>query len=123
MSTARRIVGGGFLVAGGVNAGIALTDPQTYATFADQSYLPFVTSAWHDVVMAHPTAWILLLAAGEIALGALLLSDRRPAVRVGWGGVRTFQVLLMLFGFGFWLWSLPALAVLLPVARRDLNRG
>jgi fatty acid desaturase len=26
---------------------------------------------------------------------------------------------LMLFGVGFWLWSLPALAVLVPLARAD----
>lgn len=39
---------------------------------------------------------------------------------VGWVGVLLFQVLLMLFGLGFWLWSLPAIAMLLWLARRDL---
>ena len=40
--------------------------------------------------------------------------------RIGWVGVLTFHVLLMLFGLGFWLWSVPAIALLLYLARRDL---
>ncbi len=40
----------------------------------------------------------------------------------GWVGVLLFQVLLMLFGPGFWLWSLPAIALLVWLARRDLAK-
>ena len=36
-----------------------------------------------------------------------------------WYGVLAFHLLLMLFGFGFWLWSIPALVVLVWLARRD----
>ena len=43
------------------------------------------------------------------------------ALTVGWVGVLLFHVLLMLFGPGFWLWSVPALALLLFLARRDLG--
>lgn len=115
---ARRFVGGFYLVMGGINAGIVAADPQTYETFANGSFWPFVTRAWHDVVMAQPYFWFLALAAGEVVLGLLLLHGGRAA-RAGWIGVITFHVLLMSFGFGFWLWCLPALAFLVPAARAD----
>lgn len=117
-SAVRRFVGGFYLVSGGVNAGIVVADPETYRTFADESFWPFVTDAWQSVVMAHPVAWILALAAGEVTLGLLLLRGG-AAAKVGWAGVIAFHVLLMSFGFGFWLWCVPALLLLVPVARAD----
>lgn len=114
----RRFVGGFYLVMGGINAGIALADAETYRTFADGSFWSFVADAWQQVVMAHPLAWILLLAAGEVVLGLLLLRGG-PAARAGWAGVLVFHVVLMSFGFGFWLWSIPVLAALVPAARAD----
>jgi hypothetical protein len=114
----RRLVGGFFLVMAGVNAGIVAADPQTYSPFADGAYWSFVTTTWHDLVMPHARAWFLLLAAGELVLGLLLLRGGRAA-RVGWVGVIAFHVLLMAFGFGIWTWSLPALALLLPAGRAD----
>ena len=68
--------------------------------------------------MADPAVWGLLLMAGELTLGTLLLVGGRAA-RWGWYGVIGFHLLLMLFGFGFWLWSVPALVVLVLLARRD----
>jgi hypothetical protein len=70
--------------------------------------------------MAHPAVYGLLLAAGETSLGILLLVGGRFAT-VGWAGVIVFHVLLMLFGYGTWLWCLPALAVLVHLARRDTS--
>ena len=78
----RRFVGGFYLVMGGINAGIALADAETYRTFADGSFWSFVADAWQHVVMAHPVSWILLLAAGEVVLGLLLLRGG-PAARPG----------------------------------------
>jgi hypothetical protein len=103
---------------GGINAGIVAADPETYRTFADGAYWSFVTTTWHEVVMAEPHVWFLLLAAGEIVLGLLLLHGG-SAARLGWAGVIGFHVLLMSFGFGIWLWCLPALAFLVPAARAD----
>ena len=114
----RRFVGGFYLVMGGINAGIVAADPDTYRTFADGAYWSFVTDTWRDVVMAHPVPWILALAVGEVVLGLLLLRGG-AAARAGWIGVIAFHVLLMSFGFGFWLWSVPALLVLVPAARSD----
>ena len=115
---ARHVVGGLYLVTAGINAGLVLADPSTYQHFADESFLPVVRRLWEDVVMATPTPWFLLLAAGELLLGVLLLLGGRAA-RIGWVGAVLFHVLLMLFGVGFWLWSLPALALLVPAAWAD----
>ena len=116
--TIRRFVGGFYLTMGGINAGIVFADPHSYQHFADGAYLGFVTEHWNDIVMAAPAFWGLLLAAGEIVLGSLLLHDG-PIARIGWVGVIAFHVLLMLFGPGIWLWCIPALAVLVPAARAD----
>jgi hypothetical protein len=114
----RRFVGGFYLTMGGINAGIVFADPQTYQHFADGAYLGFVTEQWQAIVMADPALWGLLLAFGEICLGTLLLQGGR-AVRIGWVGVLSFHVLLMLFGPGIWLWCIPVLVVLVPACRAD----
>jgi hypothetical protein len=116
----RRLVGGFFLVMGGVHLGIVGADPQTYDAFADHPLFPFVREGWQQIVMAQPAFWGVCLMVGEIGLGTLLLVGGRAA-RWGWLGVITFHVLLMLFGVGFWLWSLPALVLLTWLARRDLS--
>jgi hypothetical protein len=111
-------VGGFFLTMGGVHVGIVAGDPQTYRHFADGALFGFVRTGWVDVFMAHPAVWGLVLAAGEVVMGSLLLAGGRAA-RAGWVAVVTFHVLLMLFGWGFWVWSVPALALLVAFARRD----
>lgn len=112
------VVGGFYLVMGGVHLGIVAANAQTYRHFADAALFGFVRDGWHDVFMARPHLFGLLLAAGEVALGTMLLWGGRPA-SFGWCGVITFHVLLMLFGFGVWLWSLPAIALLATLASRD----
>jgi hypothetical protein len=116
---AREIVGGFYLTMAGVHLGLVSADAQVYRHFADHGLFPFVRDGWQTIVMAHPSIWGLLLMTGELTLGTLLLVGGRAA-RWGWIGVIVFQALLMLFGFGFWLWSVPALVVLILLARRDL---
>lgn len=118
----REIVGGFYLVMAGVHLGLVSADAQVYRHFADDGLFPFVRDGWREIVMAHPAVWGLLLMAGELTLGTLLLVGGRAA-RWGWLGVIVFQALLMLFGFGFWLWSVPVLALLVFLARRDLAHG
>jgi len=115
----RQVVGGFYLTMGGVHLGLVSADAQVYRHFADRGLFAFVRDGWQHVVMAEPAVWGLLLMAGELTLGVLLLVGGRAA-RWGWAGVILFQVLLMLFGFGFWLWSIPALVLLVVLARRDL---
>lgn len=120
-SLGRSVVGSFFLVTGGVHLGIVVADPEFYRPFADGAVLPFVRDGWTDIVMARPELYGLLLMAGEIALGVCLLVGGRAA-RVGWAGVIVFHLLLILFGWGFLFWVVPSLAILVPLARRDLAR-
>jgi len=117
----RRFVGGFFLVTGGIHIGIVAADTSFYGPFADGA-LPAVRTAWADVFMAHPAAWGLAVAAGEIALG-LCLFGRGRAVAVGWAGVIAFHLALLLAGWGFWMWSIPVLALLVPAALADRRAG
>ena len=112
------VVGGFYLSMGGVHLGIVAADPATYRNFADAGLFAFVRDGWQDVFMAAPEAFGLLLAAGETVLGIMLLLGGRFAT-LGWVGVIVFHLLLMLFGFGIWLWCVPALALLVYLARRD----
>jgi len=114
------VVGGFYLSMGGVHVGLVAADPQIYRPFADEALFPLVRDGWHDVFMSAPAAFGLLLALGETVLGVLLLIGGRAAT-VGWAGVIAFHVLLMLFGFGIWLWCLPALAALVVLARKDTS--
>lgn len=117
----RTLVGGFFLVMGGVHLGLVAADPEVYRHFADHGLFAFVRDGWQTVVMAAPRVYGLLLMAGEVAAGGLLLAGGRAA-QVGWTAVIAFHVLLMLFGWWVWAWSLPALAVLVTLARHDLGR-
>jgi len=116
----RSLVGCFFVMMAGVHLGLVAADPGVYRHFADDALFGFVRSGWREVFMADPAFWGLCVMAGELVLGALLLIGGRAAT-VGWVGVLTFHVLLMLFGPGFWLWSVPAVALLLFLARRDLG--
>jgi hypothetical protein len=116
-----RAAGGFFLTMGGVHIGIVAADTETYRHFADGALFGFVRTGWAEVFMANPMVWGLLLATGEILMGSLLLRGGAPA-RVGWGCAIAFHVLLMLFGWGFWAWSVPALLVLVRGARTDWRR-
>ena len=110
-----RIVGSFFLFTGGIHLGLVAADPEFDRHFADEALLPFITSAWQDVFMANPSAWGLALSLCQVALGVLLLLGGSWAT-IGWAGVIAFHLGLMLIGWGYWLWSVPALAILVPSA-------
>ena len=116
----RTVVGGFFLVMGGVHLGLVAADPQVYEHFADNGLFPFVRTGWRDIVMAAPALYGLLLMAGEVTAGALLLTGGRAA-RFGWAAVIAFHVLLMVFGWWIWVWCVPALALLTWLAANDLR--
>jgi hypothetical protein len=117
----RSIIGCFFLVTGGVHLGIVAADTDFYRPFADEALFGFVRSGWRDVFMSAPAAWGLAVCAGELAIGMLLLTHG-PTAQLGWCGAIAFHVLLMLFGFGFWLWCVPALLLLVSLAIRDWPR-
>ena len=102
----------------GVHLGIVAADPQTYASVPAQSPWAFIQTAWADIFMANPRLWGLFAAALEVSLGVLLLVGGR-ASKLGWVGVIAFQFPLILFGWAYLAWSLPAVAVLYRAARHD----
>ena len=112
------VVGGFYLSMGGVHLGLSSRRSRDLPALR-RCWSVRVRSRWlAEHLMAYPTAFGLLLAAGEAVLGILLLLGGRAAT-YGWAGVVGFHLLLMLFGFGIWLWCIPALAVLIHLARLD----
>lgn len=100
-----------------VHAGFAIGDPQAYRSFADTALFDWVFRGWQDIFMADPRLWALLLGAGELLIAALLIFARR----LGFAGVVVFHLALMLFGWGFWLWCVPALAFAVPAAVHEFR--
>lgn len=113
--------GGFYLCMAGVHIGMVGADAQVYASMDDTSPWGFVKDGWTDVFMANPEFWGLFAAALEITLGVLLLVGGRPA-RVGWIGIIAFQVAVLLFGWMYLWWSIPAITVLALAARHDWRR-
>lgn len=118
----RKIVGGFLLYSGGIHLGIVAAGSDLYASFANEALFPAITGAWNGVFMSNPSAWGLLTSFAEAVLGVLLLHGGTGA-KLGWIGVIAFHMALMLFGWGFWLWSIPALAFLVPSALKDWQAG
>jgi hypothetical protein len=107
-----------FLWTSGIHVGIVAADPGLYRHFADGALVPGLSAAWRSTFMAHASVAGLLVAAGEATL-ALLLLGPWPWRRVGWIGAIAFHLALMCFGWGFWLWCVPALALLVRGAAAD----
>ena len=77
----RTAVGGFFLVMGGVHLGLVSADPQVYQHFADDALFDFVSTGWREIVMAARALYGLLLMAGEVTAGALLVTLARRDLR------------------------------------------
>lgn len=106
-----------FLWASGVHVGIVSGDPELYHDVADGAWMPGVLTAWREIFMAHPAFWGLLIGIGEFAIGAALLAGGRVA-DFGRAGAVAFHLGLMTLGWGYWMWSVPALLLLLGPGRR-----
>ncbi|MER7251385.1 hypothetical protein [Kribbella sp. NPDC000426] len=102
-----------------VHVFLALATPRSYDGFADTAFFGWVHDGWQNIFMAHPTVWALLLAAAELTIAILLVK----VPRVGYVAVIAFHLALMLFGWGFWLWCVPALAFAVPAARNSFRSG
>lgn len=114
-----RYVGWFFLWTSGIHVGIAAAGPDLYRHFADGALVPGLTSLWRSVFMAHAGASGLVLALGEATLALLVLLGSGARRRIGWVGMITFHLALMCFGWGFWVWCVPALALLVRGAVHD----
>jgi hypothetical protein len=107
-----------YVASAGVHCVLVATNPEAYRDFADHAVAPFVATAWHDVFMSDPTAWGLTVALAEVLLASALLIGGGWR-RLGYAGVIAFNLALTLFGWGFWLWSAPALLLIVPLALAD----
>ena len=105
----------------GVHLGVVVADPQVYASYGENASMGWVSTLWADVFMARPSLWGLVAAAVEITIGVLLLVGGR-ASKLGWVAVGTFQVALILLGWGYLLWIVPALVLAYLAARHDWPR-
>lgn len=110
-----------FLWTSGIHVGIVAADPDSYRSFADGA-LPAVREAWSGVFVSSPVAWGLAVAMGELLIGLATLRSGRWTV-LGLQGAIGFHLCLLLFGWAFWLWSLPALGVLVRGAVREARRA
>ena len=85
--------------------------PKSYDSFADGSWWSFVTHAWRSVLVPNVSYLIPVLIAFEAAVGVLILTRRYR--RTGIAAAIVFNAALILFGWGFCIWSVPVIALLL----------
>jgi hypothetical protein len=106
-----RAFGGIFLASAVTHATLVMVTPHSYEAFANGSWWPFVRHAWHSVFVPNTAFFITLLIMFEAAVGLLILSryDRRTGI----AAAIVFNAALILFGWGFCIWSVPAIALLL----------
>jgi hypothetical protein len=106
-----RAFGGLFLAGTATHIILLTTRPSSYDSFADGSWWPFIGHAWRSVLVPNVHYLIPLLVLFEAAIGLLILS--RAYRRIGIGAAIAFNAALVLFGWGFCLWSVPVIALLL----------
>jgi hypothetical protein len=114
----------GVMFTGGaaIHVAIVVTGTESYRHFADTAFIPLVKQVWLSVFMAHAALLGLLLAAFELAVGLLILAGARKTV-LGLVAAIAFHLGLMLFGWGFWFWSIPMLAMLVALLRYDFGNA
>lgn len=112
-----RVFGGIFLAGGLAHLLLLSLDSSAYDSFADSSYWPFITHAWHSVLVPNVYYLVPLLAVFEAAVGAAILSRRYRMAGIAAAG--TFNTALMLFGWGSAIWSVPVLALLARFALQE----
>lgn len=120
--------GGMFLGSAIVNVVLGIVAPGSYDSFADGSWWPFVRHAWHSVFVPNVGYFIALLVMFEATVGILILIRRYR--RIGIAAAIAFNAALILFGWGFCLWSVPVIALLLwywrveaASAREEITRS
>lgn len=102
----------------GVHLGVVVANPQVYASYGEAASMEWVSRLWAQIFMANPAFWGLVAAGLEVLIGVLLLVGGR-ASRLGWVAVAAFQVALILLGWGYLFWIVPALAIAVLGARHD----
>jgi hypothetical protein len=92
-----------------------------YSGFADGASTSFVRDTWESLVVPHHLLFIGLLIAFEALAGVLVLVEG-PIRQAALLALIAFNVLLLSFGWGYLVWSVPlsvALSLLWRAGRRD----
>jgi hypothetical protein len=110
-----------FLAGAATHVILVTVRPGSYNAFADGSWWSFVTHAWRSVLVPNVYYLIPLLAAYEFAVGLLILSQAHR--RIGIAAAVAFNATLLLFGWGFCLWSVPVIAALLRFGYLEVLRS
>jgi hypothetical protein len=98
--TAGRVVGGLLLLGGGCfNVWLGTTNPSAYASFGTLAVLDFYKAVVAAVFPAYGTPFILAIAAGQLASGAMLLLGGRW-LRLGALGGLLFSLGIAPLGIG-----------------------
>ena len=96
-----------------------------YSGFADGASTSFVRDTWESLVVPHHTLFIGLLVLFEALAGVLVLVPG-PVRQAALLSLIAFDVLLVSFGWGYLVWSVPmvlALSLLWRAGRSRDSRG
>jgi hypothetical protein len=111
-----------FLAAGVFNAYTAFTTPESYLMYGEMALLPFYQAFIYGFFAQNTTALVLLIAAGQIAVGALL-ANRGFFLRLGVLGAIVFLAAIAPLGVGSaFPFSLIAIVALLVMQARLRRR-
>ena len=102
----------------GIHVGVVAANPAVYASFGAATPFNWVSTAWATVFMANPKFWGLFAAALELLIGVLLLRGGQSA-KLGWIAVVAFQLGLILLGWVYLVWIVPAIIIAVLAARHD----
>lgn len=108
----RVLFGGMFVLGAAAHVFLVSAHPGAYAAFADDALFGFVRTAWSSVVAGSPVLAIGALALFECTVGLLVLFGAPRFAFAGAWLMIGFHIALMTFGWGFWLWCVPMLALL-----------
>jgi hypothetical protein len=100
-----------FVLGAAAHALLVLLSPTAYRSFADGASLPFIKHAWRSILVPNVSVLIPVLAIFELIVGLSILAGGHWT-RWGLAAAIAFHLGLMLFGWGFWVWSIPMLALL-----------
>jgi hypothetical protein len=96
----RAILGLGFTAAALFNAVAVLANPQAYVLgFGPQALFPFYENFIYGPFARHTTAFVLVIAAGQLAIG-LLMFARGTVFRIGLAGGMLFFLAIAPLGQG-----------------------
>lgn len=118
LATGRRAVAVLYIAAGAAVNALFLLRGDDYETFADGSAIGFVRDTWRSVVVPDHDLFIGALVAFELAVGVLALAGGRRT-QLAYAAAIAFHVALLSFGWGFALWSVPMVASLVTLLRRE----